>query len=103
MAMTKKEFDVWLTERMSDKSKIERERLGNYTDEDRRRDIARLLDVTTLPRADEPEDFEQNGMVLMQKEFIKIRAKMLERERNQECEAQTPARLDHGTEPTTRQ
>lgn len=85
---------------MSDESKIERERLGNYTDEDRRRDIARLLDAHTLPRSDEPGDFEQNGMVLMQREFMKIRAKMLEREGNQECEM--PARPGQGTKPTTR-
>jgi hypothetical protein len=85
---------------MSDQSKIERKLLENYTDEDRRRDIARLLDAPTPPRSDEPEDFEQNGMLLMQREFMKVRAKMLERERNQECEI--PARPGQGTKPTTR-
>jgi hypothetical protein len=52
---------------MSDESKTERERLCNYTDEDRRRDMARLLDAPLPPHSE--EDSEHNGIVLMQREF----------------------------------
>lgn len=76
---------------MSDESQIDREPLRNDTDEDRRRAIAKLLDLPMPTRTDEPEDFEQNGMVLMQREFMKIRAKMLESEKSKECDVQPPA------------
>jgi hypothetical protein len=79
--MTDDEFAEWLRQRKP-LTPEERERLANYTDEDRRRDIAKLMETPLPPRSDEPEDFEQNGMVLMQRAFMKIRVKMLEREKN---------------------
>ncbi len=78
--MTDDEFAEWLRARKR-LTPAERE-LENYTDEDRRRDIAKLMDAPMPPRSEEPEDFEQNGMVLMQRAFIKIRAKMLDREKS---------------------
>jgi hypothetical protein len=62
--MTNNEFEKWIRERRR-LTPAEREQLANYSDEDRRRDIAKLRNAPLPPRSGEPEDVEQNGMVLM--------------------------------------